>query len=136
MPGTIIAVFSRRLFDFDNVRSPGEVEIILAKAINVEQYTEGTLLVRVHAIDIDCGATIEVIAKASAPSSEDPELDFIGATVATITIDASVAAPALVKASFLADPGERVTITIKGSQTSTAPASCKAELSAELVVKS
>lgn len=136
MPGAMIPVFSRRMFDFDNVQSPGEVEFVIAKAIDVEQYTEGTLLVRVHAHDIDRGAKIEVIARATAPSSEDPELDFVGETVVIVTVDATVRAPELVKASFWADPGERVTITVKGSQLSTAPVSCNAELSAELVVKS
>jgi hypothetical protein len=136
MPGAIIPVFSRRMFDFDNVQSPGEIEFTLAKAIDVEQYTEGTLLVRVHAHNIERGASIEVIAKATAPSNEDPELDFVGATVVAVTVDVTVSAPALVKRTFTADPGERVTITVRGSQTSTAPVSCNAELSAELVVKS
>jgi len=135
MPGAIIPVFSRRMFDFDNVQSPGEVELVLAKAIDVEQYTEATLLVRVHALEIDRRARIEVIAKATAPSDEDPEVDFVGATVVIATIDEAVTAPALVKATFWADPGERVTISVRGSQTGTAPASCNAELSAELVVK-
>lgn len=136
MPGAIIPVFSRRMFDFDNVQSPGELEFVIAKAIDVEQYTEGTLLVRVHALEIDRRAKIEVIAKATAPSDEDPEVDFVGETVVVATIDAAVCAPALIKASFWSDPGEQVTILVRGSQTGTAPASCSAELSAELVVKS
>lgn len=136
MPGTIIPVFSRRMFDFDNVQAPGEVELVIGKGIEVEQYTEGTLLVRVHGHAIDPSARIELLAKATAPSDEDPEVDFVGPIVLVVTIDACACAPGLVKGSFATDPGERVTITVRGLQTGTAPASCKAELSAELVVKS
>ncbi|HLT35693.1 MAG TPA: hypothetical protein VK034_05390 [Enhygromyxa sp.] len=108
----------------------------MIKTIDVTQYTEGTLLVRVHANDIGPDAKIEVIASATAPAGDDPERDFVGSTVVTATIDAAVAAPALIRASFATDPGEMVTITVRGSQTSSAPTSCAAELSAELVVKS
>lgn len=136
MPGATIPLFSRRRFDFDNVQSSAFVEVSMIQAVDVRQYTEGTLLVRIHAHDIEPGAKIEVIARATAPTDEDPERDFVGVTVATVTIDATVAAPTLRKASFTSDPGERVTIAVRGSQPCGEPVSCDAELSAELVVKS
>lgn len=137
MSGAIIPIFSRRSFDFDDVAASNKyVEITIAKAIDVSQYTEGTLLVRVHDNNVASNAQIDILVKATAPTSEDPAKDFVGSTVATVTVDENVNAPTLMKASFSADPGQMVTVTVKGWQVSGSAVACNAVLSAELVVKS
>lgn len=48
MSGTTISLFSRREFDFSQVQGNRCVAAMVVKAVDVSQYTMGTLEVRVH----------------------------------------------------------------------------------------
>lgn len=73
MSGRVVHLFSLRQFDFSDVTASQNVEIPIAKALDVSQYTEGKLVVRVHTNSIS-GGSITVNTYITAPSAEEPLL--------------------------------------------------------------
>lgn len=137
MSSATIPLISRRSFDFSNIGINGSVYTQLVKAIDVSQYTSGTLGVRIHSKNIVAGGSISVMAYMTAPTPEEPNVDFIDFTsaVATVAVDNSGTAPALELASLSSGFGGMLTIFVQGDQP-TAPGTIEAELSAFIVLKS
>jgi hypothetical protein len=141
MSGTTISLFSRREFDFSKVQGQRCVDIMLVKAVDVSQYTSGTLEVRVHSRTISgVGANICVLAYTTAPTAEDPTVDFVdySAPVASITVDDSDrrAPPVLATAALSPGFGGMLAIVVRGAQPRVPVDTLAAELSAFLTVKS
>lgn len=129
MAGQTIPLISKRVFNF----ASGSGVYTAVKAVPVVAYTEGTLLVRVHAATFSATSAISVVAKSTAPSSEEPNTDFVNATtLATATINSTITAGSLVKTSLAANFGAFVEISVVGALAS---GSCTATVSADLVVK-
>jgi hypothetical protein len=128
--GQIIPVISKREYDFGT----GDATVIAVKAVAVTGFREGTLLVRVHSSSFGGSSKIDVIAKTTAPSSEEPSLDFVNATaVATATVNSSSGtAGTLVKAALSDDFGAYLQISVVGDLDT---GDCKATISVEIVVK-
>lgn len=138
MAGTTIVLFTRRVFDFTNVGNALSVEIPMVKAIDVTEWTSGQLIIRVHSGTNVTGATgnAQVLLKVTAPTEEDPAVDFVDPTaVATATINNTVssAKPTIVRATLSAGFGGMLQCSVKGTgQTSQ---TVKADISAELVLE-
>ena len=135
MSTTSIPLFSKRSFDFSNLQNGTTQTIVIAKAIDVSQYTSGTLEVRLHSNNTTIGsAHIYLQAHTTAPSIEDPSKDFYASgTVARVDIN-SQAAPLLAVASLGTNFGSMLRITMEAEQ----PAGgglTSAELSAVLTLK-
>src|SRR5690606_13480434 len=139
MSGTTTPLFSRREFDFSQVRGDRHVEILLIKAVDVSQYTSGTLEVRVHSKDISGpGACISILAYTTAPTAEDPSVDFVdwSSPVAVIVVDhADDDAPSLLTTALWPRFGGMLAIVIRGTQAPKPVARLTAELSAFLTLK-
>lgn len=141
MSGTTTALFSRREFDFSRVQGGRGVELMLVKAVDVSQYTRGTLEVRVHSRSISGpGAQICVLAYTTAPTAEDPTVDFldISSPVASVVIDGAEAhtPPVLVTAALSPGFGGMLAIVVRGQQPRVPVDTLVAELSAFLSLKS
>ena len=130
MPGQSQPILSKRLYNFVN----GSATFVAAKAVPVVNWTQGSLLARVHDASFTGSSKIEVIAKTTAPSAEEPSVDFIatGAAVATATIDSGNTAGDVEKAALGADFGAFLQITIVGTLDT---GNCSATISIDLVVK-
>ena len=130
MPGQSHTILSKRLFDCAN----GSATYVAAKAVPVVNWTQGSLLVRVHGASFTGASKFEVIAKTTAPSAEEPSVDFIatGTAVATATIDSGNSAGDVEKASLAADFGAFLQITVVGTLDS---GDCNATISIDLVLK-
>jgi len=129
----VIPLFSRRSFSHT---STSTIETILVKAVDVTQFTSGTLLLRAHSYSITGSATFTVQLKTTAPSIEDPSKDFVinSSLVASATLSSTTAAaPTLIKGDLSSNFGSMlqvsVLITIPSVSTFTG------EVSAELVMK-
>ena len=79
MAGVSMNLLSKREFNFDS----GSGTVTVLKAVDVTPYTEGVLLVRVHAADIAGSSSMQVRARTTAPSTEDPSVDFVYTTVSS-----------------------------------------------------
>lgn len=138
MTGQIIHLFSRRNFVFSQVQSGTVLKMPIVKAVDVSQYTQGTLEVRVHSTQISgSSAFITVVLYPTAPSVEAPSTDFVGVSaVATSTaVDSSTVAPTLIVQSLSANFGGMVTVEVHGQQPGVAVTDLEAELSAILTLK-
>lgn len=138
MSGTIIPIMSRKTINLSNTATSLSNEIVLVKAVDVSQYTEGELYVRVHGGTIGTGATCEVIAKITSPTPEDPASDFVFDTaMATVTIGSSdaTAAPKLLRAALSSNFGGMLSISFKATQPSGSAQTIDPEISIELVLK-
>lgn len=128
MAGTTIPLITMREYDF---ASSGEVVVI--KAVPVQNWTSGILQVRVHATTVTSSSTIDVKAYVTAPTNEDPTKDFVaGSAAGTAQIDSSTTAPGLVLATVSANFGAFLRIVIAGTVSG---GTCKATISADLVLK-
>lgn len=141
MSGTTISLFSRREFDFSQVRGDRCVELMLVKAVDASQWTSGTLEVRVHDRTISGpGAAICVLAYTTAPTAEDPAVDFVDTSspVASVAIDDSDqrTPPVLATAALTPGFGGMLAIVVRGRQAPMPVEALRAELSASLTLKS
>jgi len=137
MPGAQITLFPRRSFDFSNV-IPGEsVATQIIKAMDVSQYTEATLIVRVHSrTDIRDAAEFKVLLATTSPTPEDPTSDFIHPTpVAAATINSTTVIPSLVVEQLTPGFGAQLTVFVEATQDAAGAKPIEVELSAELVLK-
>ena len=129
MSGTVIPLITKRDFNFDN----GTATVTVVKAVPVSQYTEGVLLVRVHSSGIASSSTLEVRARTTAPTAEEPSVDFVNDTsMASVSLDSDAAAGDLERAALTDDFGAFLQIQVEGTQDG---GNCNAVISADLVLK-
>jgi hypothetical protein len=121
-----IPLFSRKTFTLSSTS-----KIIEVREVSVDQYTEGVLLVRCHAAPPATGS-VAVVAYSISNTPDEPQTDFIDpdTAVATCTIDSSVEAGDLVRATLSSGFGGGLQIRVEASSPSTSPI-----LSGELVMK-
>jgi hypothetical protein len=133
MAGTTIPLWNKRSFNFNNLTAGTSESHVAVKAISVERYREGQLIVRAHTRDIvNASSMIEVVASTTAPSAEDPSVDYVFTTASgTATIDDG--STTVVASANLSNFGGFLRISVMGTRISTG--NCSAELSAELVLK-
>lgn len=128
MAGTTIPLFTKRQVSF-----AASGTITQVKAVDVSQWTEGVILVRVHAHDVGTGSSIDVRARTTAPSADEPDTDFVNdasdVAKATVGTDSSIK---LYSDAFSSDFGGALEIALVGTK---GAGNCTATLSAELVVK-
>jgi hypothetical protein len=127
MAGMTIPLFTKRAFTFSATTTTPVV-----KAVDVSHYTEGALIVRVHGGTIDAGS-IAVRARTTAPSPEDPAVDFVSTSnVAVVTLSTGLGSGDLGVGALSANFGGFLRVDVVGTYSS---GTLSATLSAELVVK-
>jgi hypothetical protein len=132
MAGSLIPVFNKRDFTFTATTTVG---LVAAKAIPVDDYTEGTLLVRVHSGTLTGSNTIVLKVRSTAPTAEDPAVDFVvtASDLAVATVSSTATTGTLLRTPFTAGFGGYVRVEVWANYPS--GTSCTAVLSAELSVK-
>jgi hypothetical protein len=140
MAGTVITLFPKRTFTFTNMVGSTSLEVPLIKAIDVTEWTQGTLIVRVHSATISAAAsTIDVLLKTTAPTPEDPATDYLvvpASAVATASITQTVSNndPCIVVAQLSTGFGNMLQLSVQATQ-ATSSSTLTAVLSAMLVVR-
>jgi hypothetical protein len=135
--GIVHKAFCLRTWNFSGLVT-GAVnyeEYCILKNFPVEGYREGTLLVRVHSRTMSVGtSSIVVRAVETAPSAEEPDVDYEGTELASVSVSTGTD-PELVTADFSTPFGGAVTIYVKGIQGGSAGDPVTAALSVDLVLK-
>jgi hypothetical protein len=135
MNGEALELFPRCRFKFTGIAAAGALEVPVVRALDVAEFADLTLVVRVHALSIGSDASVAVIVKTVSPTCEDPSEDFVDSDpLATITLT-SGSAVGLEVASLGTDFGSHVQVHVQGSQAPTAPVTIDVTLSAELVAR-
>jgi hypothetical protein len=98
MAGAVITILPKRVFDFSNLVAGGpSQQCIVAQRIDVSQFVDAVLVLRVHSA-VASGGTIAFEIYGDGHTEEEPGLQFVtSGTLAAIgtTISSSVAAPVL-----------------------------------------
>lgn len=120
MSGTVITILDRTQYRFASVVQGQDVVIRAAQNIDISQWPEGTLMVRVHAKEIaaSSGSKIKVALIRVLPSAEDPSVDFADEEnpMALIELDDVVGQSNLLYAALPANTGPMVSLLVVGDQ--------------------
>ena len=108
----------------------------MVKSLEVTEYRQAVLLVRVHAITITGSPSLVVRAYVTAPTPLDPSADFVhtGFWLASASI-VGASAGDLVRAPLGGNVGAHVRVTISATQNASMPETIQARLSAGLLVR-
>jgi hypothetical protein len=134
MAGTILRLMPRTDFDFGKVQASNSVIVWTSQNIDVSRYREGTMLVRVHALNIGTTATLVVALRAVQPSQEDPAQYFRSTTDLAFVVLGNGTAPQLQVAALPANFGGFVSLQLRASQPAVAT-TLIATLSVDLSLK-
>ncbi len=131
--GQVIRVLSKRIVDFDEIVVGNDVDAILVPKIPVVDLGMVVLQVRVHGNGISGDASIVVALEHTAPSEDEPDLDFVASTpAASVTIDAVTPKGALLIAFASTGVGSCLRLKATGVRRSGSETAA-VELSADLV---
>lgn len=138
MSGTFIEICPPRVYDFSALAaSAGAMIMPVAERISVHSWTEGSLVVRVHTIDIaDAGDSIEVQVSTDGFTQEDPTAIFTGSQVAVATLDSGVQAPFFSVTALTSPFAAMLRIDVAGVRGSAGVTALAAKLSIALSMKS
>ena len=127
--GTIIPVLTRRSVNFD----AGFSLVPMVTFVPTLRWRHGMLVARLHTTGITGSSTLTILVQTTAPSVEDPAVDFVTKTaVAQAEFTASDTAPALLTDEFSVDFGSAVAIYVEGDPNS---GDANGVISADLVLK-
>ena len=120
MAGRLLDILDRTDYAFSGLGvSAMTGEIPVAQNIDVSQYSESTLLVRVHANGYGAGQELNVIVRSVLPAPDEPNVFYRESTGVSTTIDNAVTAPRLVRLALPANLGAMISVFVQGVQGST-----------------
>jgi hypothetical protein len=119
MAGQIINVIPPRLFDFSNLSTGYTDELVICRALDVSQWADASLLVRVNDVSALVGGNIVINAYYVAPTDDDPGIDFISTAFSggQIFLDSTIPSPSLQGAPVYSPLGSALMITVQGGRT-------------------
>jgi hypothetical protein len=97
MAGALISILPKRVFDFSNVGSGSTLKYTIAERIDISQYADAVVILRVHSA-VASGGSIAFELYGDGFTPEDPGMKFVtSGTLASIgtTIVSSVVPPVL-----------------------------------------
>lgn len=114
MAGIRAELFSRREFSFANVSAGNNVEVVVHDGLDVSQFDECTLEVRVHTGTNATGTSVaKVVLSTYAPSKDDPSNNPSFANVLTsATVNSSTSVPGLVTAGATSNLGDQLQVSV------------------------
>lgn len=136
MTGIIVPVLERTDYNFTGTVAGSMAEIPIAQNIDVSQYRECTLLVRVHALSFaSAGSTIALRARRVAPTEEDPAVFFRDQSTSwAVTVTQGDTAPRLLNVTVGPNTGGWISLFLVVTQGTTGN-TLTATLSADLSLK-
>lgn len=132
----LATVLELRTFDFSNIRIRNDLYVVLCPAVCVLAYTRVALSVRVHALTMSAGQSLQLLVWNTLPSEEDPSQDFVESSPLTsATITSTTAAPSLVTGVMGYDPVAFLKVSLYAIQAPASAPPLRATLSACLILR-
>lgn len=144
MSGRVLRILGRTDYDYTTLSATAATgEIPIAVDVDVSGSRETTLLVRTHSHNLltgTAGAKYELVVRASAPTTEEPNVAFRDATplVVATTIASytgGTAAPYLTRLVIPANAGAWITVFMKVTQGSSGNSALKGSFSIDASLK-
>jgi hypothetical protein len=86
MPGIVYRALPKTTYDFSATAASSTTTYIVVKGLDLSQFREGTLIVRVHSGSFTSGApSVKVEVFPDAPTAEDPSVEFEAAAAVATT---------------------------------------------------
>lgn len=141
MSGMIIQALPRTDFDFSSLAvSVVTGKVPLATGVDLSQYPEATLILRIHTITMTNGAKFDIFVHPSAPTAEDPGATFRATTsalsVSSITVTTGATAPTLIEQAFAANIGGMVDVMLQVTQSNPVSNPFRFAISIDIAAKS
>lgn len=138
MAGTLIEICPMRVYDFSLLNeSAGQMSMPVAERIDVSQWTEGSLIVRVLTVDIEAeGDDIAVTVSPDGFTYESPASIYVGAPVATAAFDSTMQAPGFLISALSLPFGPMLRVDVAGIRNTGGVTALSARLSICLSMKS
>ena len=133
MAGRRVELFGKRTFDMTDVARSETMTVELIDRLVVQGAERGTLLVRAHTADMSGGGDMNVVLQQTAPSSEDPSVDFI-ASSNVVSAAVPTSGPAVKISGVDLTSVGMVRVVLEAVQSS-GGGTLTADVSAELVLK-
>jgi hypothetical protein len=132
--GVLIPLFSLRRFSFTSLAASTSAEVVMVRAVDIRDFRELTVLLRVHARTIDSGCTISLLVLALSQTPENPGVDFLDSStsIATATIIAGTTSTLVVK-PVTTTFGGLARVVVKGARA--ASGTCTADFAADLLLR-
>jgi len=137
MAGRVIRLVPKSLYEFNSLGAGGQTTVALAQRIDVSQYTDLTLMVRAHSVNIPSGSgTLTVRAVADGHTDEDPAQFFIeGTSLGDVAIDANTSQPEYNTVALSAGSGAMIAVLLIAAQDASQPVDLEATISVDLSMK-
>jgi hypothetical protein len=136
MSGVQHSIIPRTKYSFDNIAVATTFSFPIARYIDVSQYREATLMVRVHARNIVATGTIKVEVLGDAPTSDDPAQDFqTGVQGTSTSIVAGTTSPSVQLQTIPANIGGMISVWLTVTQ-GTSASTLNAKISIDISLKS
>jgi len=133
MAGQVMPLWTKRSFNFNGLTAGSTEAVVAVKTVDVSAYREATITVRAHTRDIvNASSKIEIIAYMTAPTGEDPAVDFVSGTALT-TATITSGSTSVLSTANLSTFGGYLRVVVLGTRVTSG--NCSADLSADLVVK-
>ena len=137
MAGTVVE-YAKRSYTFSSLGLGASQRQFIDPCLSIGEWTEATLLVRLFSRTVGAGASIVVEVRRTSPTAEDPSQRIVPAatTLATVTIDSTTAvAPLLLRGLLPASFGDKVEISVNGTQAGGSLQTITAELAMAMSLK-
>jgi hypothetical protein len=130
----LLTVLPRREYDFAALNTNRGIGFAIAKNVWVEPWSTGVLLVRQHFAGLAPGATATITVRASLPSAEDPDRDFVASTnLGQVTL--APPSPALLTAALDLEEAGFISVWLDAARAA-APGPVTVGISIDLVARS
>jgi len=116
MAGQIINAIPPRLFDFSPLANGATQDIIVSNAIDVSEWPDASLLVRVNDVSRLLGGDIVITVYYVSPTDDDPGIQFLSTDYsgAQILLYSGTPSPSLLTAPVYSPLGTALQIVITG----------------------
>ncbi len=139
MPGIVYRALPKTTYDFSATAASSTTTYIVVKGLDLSQYREGTLIVRIHSGSFTSGApSVKAEVFADAPTAEDPATEFEGAAAVATTgaITNFNTTVSLTLVNLTTPFGSSVRVKVSGTQSATPATNFKVTFSIDIVGKS
>lgn len=118
MPGIIIPVLEKRIFEFSFLSTSGSQQVVLQPAIDVSGFYRVRLLVRVHNLNLSGTSNFDFKLQHTLPSDSDPQ-EFTDTSSDFLAITNITSASPNIKTATATDPQAYLKLLLKANQQTT-----------------
>jgi hypothetical protein len=136
MAGIVMQVVPKRTLDFNALNSGSTEDLVVAQGIDISQWRESSLMMRLHVSSVSAGGTISIFAQVEGRTAEDPGILFFtsGQTLGLLTINSSLGAPYYTVNGLGSNVGAMIRVVARGNRTGAG--TLNADVSVDLSLKS